>query len=302
MWSAEQIVTALEARGELWEPAPGLIALRGSALDLYRAIESAIAALASDEASDQWLLPPAVPLEVLARAEYFASFPQWLTLASHLSADPATLEAVASSKDPVGRARLAAAPAGAALLPALCYHAYARFAGTTLDSPTLLTAQSTCWRHEGDLHAPLERGWAFTMREIVCVGNDIDTQRFRARLMERVPAFAAALGIVTRTDEASDPFFAPTARGKAALQRVKSLKHELLAPIGGTRELAVASFNHHERFFGEAFAIRTPQGETAATACVAFGIERWLLAVLCAHGPDPIGWPVDLARSVEAVR
>jgi seryl-tRNA synthetase len=299
MWTADRVVADLTERGDLWEVAPGLIALRGQTLELYRAIESVLAALAAEETRDEWRLPPALPLRVLARADYFASFPQWLTLASHLSDDTATLEAVATADDPVASARVAAAPADAALTPAVCYHAYARFAGTTLVSPVMLTAQSTCWRHEGHAHAALERGWAFTMREIVCLGSDADTALFRSRLMVTVPALARELGVETRIAEASDAFFAPTARGKAVLQRVKSLKHELIAPLGGGRETAIASFNLHERFFGDAFSIRTDTQESAASACVAFGMERWLLAVLCAHGPDSTAWPGTLQHAIE---
>ena len=44
-------------------------------------------------------------------------------------------------------------------------------------------------------------------------------------------------------------------------------------------------------FFGEAFGIRLPDGSAAASACVAFGIERWTLAFLAAHGTDARHWP-----------
>ena len=54
--------------------------------------------------------------------------------------------------------------------------------------------------------------------------------------------------------------------------------------------VAASSFNLHDTFFGDAFAITLPGGEAATTACVAFGLERWLLAFLVAHGPDAAGW------------
>ena len=293
--AADHAVATLRARGELWEPAPGLVGLRGDALVLLRALERELAAVAAscvDEmGGDEWLVPPALSLETLERSNYFASFPQWLTLASHLSDDPTVLEHVAASERPAGAARDALAPAGAALPPAACYHVYAALAGTTLDRPRAVTAQCTCWRHEGDRHRALERGWAFTMREAVCLGDDDAVCRFAERGAERVVSFAAALGLNGRVALAADPFYAPTARGRALLQRVKALKHELLLPIGGGNEVAAASFNLHERFFGEAFDIRAAGGAPAAGACVAAGVERWLLAFLAAHGPDAHAWP-----------
>jgi hypothetical protein len=58
--------------------------LRGDAALLLRDLERAIAALCGLETSDDWRVPPAIDFATLARAEYFASFPHWLTVASHL--------------------------------------------------------------------------------------------------------------------------------------------------------------------------------------------------------------------------
>ena len=63
----------------------------------------------------------------------------------------------------------------------------------------------------------------------------------------------------------------PTARGDAAAAR---LKREWVIP-GGT---AIASLNCHQRFFADRFEIRR-DGEMAFSGCLAFGLERWLLAL-----------------------
>lgn len=290
MWSAESVIRELRERGDLWESAPGLIGLRGETLGLYRSIEGRMAELAASRTEAEWKVPAGISLEALARADYFASFPQWLTAAGHLSDDPAVLESIARAEEPAVAARAAVTPTGTALAPAVCYHAYAALADREIGSPTALTAQETCWRHEGELR-PLERGWAFTMREIVCLGAHEDVEALRSWGMERALSLATALGLDPRVEAASDPFFAPTGRGKMLVQRVKELKHELLLPVSGERRIAAASFNHHETFFGDAFGIRLEDGSPAASGCVAFGIERWLLAFLVAHGPEPDGWP-----------
>lgn len=289
MRSAEQVAAALRARGELWEAAPGLVGLRGDALGLRDALGRLLAA-AVGEGCEEWAPPPALALPTLARAHYFASFPHWLTLAAHLREDAASLERVALAADSVGAARAACAPADAALPPAVCYHVYAALAGRMLHAPALVTAQATCWRHEGDRLRPLARGWAFAMREGVCVGGVDAAAAFAARGTGRVLALAAALGLDARLEAATDPFFAPTARGKQLLQRLKGLKQEVLLPVGGEL-VAAASVNLHEQFFGEAFDIRLADGAPAASACVAGGSDRWLLAFLAAHGPDARGWP-----------
>ena len=290
MLRPDDVISTLRERGELWESARGLIGLRGPTRELMRAISSALAELAREETSDEWDVPPGIALETLERAGYFESFPQWLTVASHLSDDESVLERIASSASPASEARRSVEKPDAALSPAVCYHTYKALAGRCLTSPTLMTAEGVCWRHEGDRLTPLERGWAFRMREIVCLGTEADVEEFRQRWIVNASAFAESLGLVTEIVTASDPFFAPTARGKAALQRIKSLKHELVvhfSPPGG-RPMAIASFNNHERFFGEAFNISLDTGETAASGCVAFGLERWLLAVLAADRADQL--------------
>jgi seryl-tRNA synthetase len=301
VWTSTEVVDVLRRRGEIWEPLPGLASLRGDALSLLRVIESRIAALAEPEGCPEWRLAPGLSLGTLSRAHYFESFPQWLTAAGHLSGDPKVLESVARAEDPAGAAADALEPAECALSPALCYHTYERLAGSTVDS-VQMTAQGTCWRHEGDRLRTLERGWAFTMRELVHVGDSGETERFRRRGMRRATALASELGLESTIVTATDPFFAPTARGKELLQMMKGLKHELMLPLGDGESIAAASFNNHERFFGETFDIRLPGGQPAASGCVAFGVERWLLAFLVAHGPDSAGWPeVDINLStVEA--
>ena len=198
---------------------------------------------------------------------------------------------MARAPSPAAAARDAVAPARAALAPAVCYHVYAALAGSTVAAPRYVTAQGTCWRHEGRRLVPLEREWAFTMREVVCVGAPGDVRAFLERAVCRVTDLADALDVTGLVVEATDPFFAPTGRGKLLVQRMKGLKRELLLPIAPGHRIAAASFNDHETFFGEAFGIRLPDGTPASTGCVAFGLERWMLAFLAEHGADTDAWP-----------
>jgi seryl-tRNA synthetase len=299
MWPHNEVVAALRARGELWHVAPGVTALGGDVAALLRSLDRAIGALCSLETADEWRVPPAIDLSTLARADYFASFPHWLTLASHLRDDEESLLHVAQHADPAWAVRDASAPPGVALNPAVCYHVYAAIAEEVIDSPRLVTAQAECWRHEGMRYSTLERAWSFTMREIVCIGTEGDARDFLEGSIERVGELARSLGLDGSVAVATDPFFAPSGRAKRVLQRIKELKRELLLPIDATRTVAAASFNLHDTFFGEAFNIRLPDGGPATTACVAFGLERWLLAFLVMHGPYAHAWPaIDVTSEV----
>lgn len=291
MLSSDEVVSALRAGGWLWESAPGVAGLRGPVLSLLREIESAVSQIARSETPDEWATPAGVAFETLERARYFASFPQWLTCASHLSGDDGVLQRIAASDTAAAVARESLAAGEIVLPPAICYNTYAALADSTVSTPVVMTAQGTCWRHEGERVATLRRAWAFTMREMVCVGSEMDVKQFLDRSVERVGALERALGLECELVPASDPFFAPSARGRAALQRIKGLKHELEFRFVDGSPLAIASFNDHEVFFGEAFGISLADGSPAWSGCVAFGLERWLLATLATHGLEPIDWP-----------
>lgn len=303
MHSVSTAIDELRRRGDVWEPAPGMTALRGEVAQLRSALEAELLALCAVETADEWHVPPAVPFGTLARAEYFESFPQWLTAVAHLDVEEDELERIAASDDAAAAAVGALLPVPLALQPAVCYHVYAALAGRSIGAGHCCTLSGTCWRHERGRLAVLERGWAFTMREVVRAGNAADIAAFRERGMEAGIQLAMRLGLRPRIAQASDPFFAPRNRGRALIQRMKSLKHELLFPLGDGRSTAAASFNDHDAFFGNAFDIRLGDGTIAATGCVAFGIERWLLAVLVEHGTNARNWPLDTAvRAAGRVR
>lgn len=291
MLRPDEVVAELRARGELWEAGAGLIGMRGSLASLYSSVSTAIAEISAAPSVEEWRMPQAISFATLERAQYFDSFPHWLTAASHLKDDEAVLERVATAARPGIEAATSLEVASNALPPAVCYHTYAALAGKRIESSLVMTAEETCWRHEGNRLAALERGWAFRMREIVFVGASDAAELFRQTHIEDVSAFAESIGLKSRIEVATDPFFAPTARGKALLQRVKALKHELVIDRPDGNPLAISSFNNHERFFGDAFGIRHQNGESATTACVAFGIERWMLAIMMTHGVDASNWP-----------
>ena len=52
MRTADQVVTELRSRGELWEPAAGLVALRGDAFALFSRIERLVATTAAGIGTD----------------------------------------------------------------------------------------------------------------------------------------------------------------------------------------------------------------------------------------------------------
>jgi len=87
------------------------------------------------------------------------------------------------------------------------------------------------------------------------------------------------------------------------MQRAGALKYELQLTIDASgRSIAAASFNHHHDYFGQRFAIRLANGDTAHSGCVAFGLERWVLALFAQHGVDEGQWPEGARGWIEDAR
>jgi len=267
----------LESRGELVMPAPGRAVLRGMPLGLLRGFDSVVQGWAGELGAESRRFPRRIPIDALERA--------------------------GRASRPTSADRI--------VPPAVCYHVYPAWQGRRLTGrPALVTARGRCFREERSV-APLERLRDFEMREIVALGSREEVESFRHGLIARVSDLVARLELEGRIETASDPFFvqepaaAPAAeraglKGRGLMQQVLPLKYELrLALDASGYDCAVASFNHHLDFFGRRFDIRLASGAPAHSGCVAFGLERWVLAFLSQHGTDPRRWP-DAARELRA--
>jgi hypothetical protein len=118
-----------------------------------------------------------------------------------------------------------------------------------------------------------------------------EVKKFLEDCRERVLGFFRKADLPINWENATDPFFRPTKNPKYLLQKLDPVKQEMV--YGGS--LAIGSVNFHRNYFGEAFRI-TRGGEEAFSGCVAFGLERWIYAILDRFGGDPAGWP-DLEGS-----
>ena len=222
-------------------------------------IDSRFVGFAIKTGAQELPVPPMIERSVLERAGYFESFPAGMVEESD----------------------------GWCMPPATCYHCYTQLAGTSLREPGVWNCVARCRRNERK--EELGRLQTFTMREIVLVGPASWVRERRQEWMDHILAFAKSFAMIVQLEPATDSFFGGgEARGRKLLQQIKGLKHELRAQVDakGT-QLAISSFNLHETFFSRRFGFRLADGRDAASGCVAFGLERWALALALTLGPDP---------------
>jgi hypothetical protein len=170
--------------------------------------------------------------------------------------------------------------------PAVCYQCYSHLSGHELDGLGLWTCAAECGRNEDQ--EEIGRFQIFHMREIVVVGSARRVRDEREAWISKISHFARSLGLNVVLQPAADCFFATEeTRGRKLLQQLKGLKFELrVSGDGRCAGLALASFNLHETFFARRFGLQLHDGSEAYSGCIAFGLERWALALVQQLGPD----------------
>lgn len=251
----------------------GLVSLGPKLIDVRDRLEERFLGWASEIDAEARSYPPLIAATELHRLDYFRNFPHLAVVASHVR--PERLDEV--SDDVAEHAEVPQTDLGGGkfVLPsAACFSIYLDLQGKALDAPRFVTTVATCFRNENEF-TDLRRLWSFTMREIVCVGPSEAVQDHLRSFKRRILGFLDRIALPVTTQHATDPFF-QRAGSRAVLQKLFPQKEEFV--YGG--DLAIGSLNFHRNFFGERCDIRLAEGGYAFTGCVAFGIERWLYALL----------------------
>ncbi|HEY9180990.1 MAG TPA: hypothetical protein VIO32_09745 [Candidatus Baltobacteraceae bacterium] len=284
---------------------PGQASLAGVPLRLLRYFDRVFEAFGETWDANSIAVPALIPAAVLARCEYFRSFPQYVTFASHLREDAAVIDAFRSRHDTAAALDASALAhmetPEACLSPALCYHIYHLHQGQRITEPhAVYGVCGKCFRYESTNTRDLRRLWDFTLREIVFLGSRENVLEARSRSMEMMAHFLDLHQLAGEIRTASDPFFiSPDAVSKTYFQLTSEAKFEVSLLLPGGARTAVASHNYHSDFFGRAFDITLSDASYMHSVCVGFGLERWVYAFLQQHGDRIEQWPQAVREAPE---
>ena len=265
----------------------------GNLLRLYQALDALFISWSREVQAEEHQFPIFIQAKELKKLDYFRSFPHLITFAACLDPSEENLKAYTETEtlDANGAATLTKlTPICDCLTPAACYHFYITFQGRELHAPLYLTTRANCFRRETH-YIPLQRQWNFGMREIVCVGTSDEVKAFLEKYRKLVGEFFEGLKFPIQWLQATDPFFDPSRNPKYLMQRLDPVKHEMIYE----GELSIGSINFHRNYFGEAFKI-SRGGEDAYSGCVAFGMDRWIFALLNEYGPNAKDWPEEIQK------
>lgn len=239
--------------------------------------------------------PPVLPRRDLESTGYLGNFPH--LAGSIFSFDGTETQAAAQAERAAGHEDWSEfqTQTEVTLMPAACYPVYPAIARRgPLEPGGLFVDAGGSWvfRHEPSLDPA--RRQIFHQHELVRLGEPETVLDWRAEWAQRGLDLLRGFGLDANLDKANDPFFGRRGRMLAANQRASDLKLELLVQIAGPEPTACASFNHHLDHFGQTFGITLADGSVAHTACLGFGHERIVLALLRTHGLDPADWPQEV--------
>jgi seryl-tRNA synthetase len=266
---------------------PGVYGHGAGFEDVRSRLDERLSAEAGARGAERLRFPPVLPRRQLESSGYLASFPHLAGSVYAFDGDErqaATQSERAARHEDWGEFQ---EMTELTLMPAACYPVYPAIAARgRLPPGGAFVDAGGAWvfRHEPS-HDPMRRQ-IFHQHELVRIAEPDRVLAWRDEWAQRGLELLRAL--------ANDPFFGRRGRMLASNQRDERLKLEILVQIAGPEPTALASFNHHRDHFGATYGIELSDGGTAHTACLGFGHERIVLALLRTHGLDPEAWSANV--------
>jgi seryl-tRNA synthetase len=253
----------------------------------------------ADEAPQHMAFPPLLARRELERIGYLKSFPHLAGTIFSFGGDESDAlvqeERASQSEDWSEFQRMT----DLVLTPAACYPVYPAIASRGPLPPGGVTVDAGgAYVFRNEPSGDPARLQMFHQREVVRAGEPETVAGWRDRWRDRAVDLLRSVGLDASTDVANDPFFGRSGRLLARSQRAQELKFEVTVPIAGPEPTAVASFNYHQDHFSSLYDLAIEGGGPVHTACLGFGLERIVLALLRAHGLDVAAWPAEVREGL----
>ncbi len=279
---------------------PGIYGHTAAFEDVRAALDRLLSREAETRGAQRLRFPPLLPRRQLESSGYLASFPHLAGSVYAFSGDEGEAAQQAQRASRHQDWSEFQQMTDLALMPAACYPVYPAIARRgPLPAGGVFVDAGGSWVFRHEPSDDPARRQMFHQHELVRIGEPEAVLDWREEWAALGLGLLRGLGLAAELKVANDPFFGRRGRMLARNQRQQALKLELLVQIAGPEPTALASFNHHLDHFGSSYGIQLPDGTVAHTACLGFGHERIVLALLHTHGLVPASWPAEVRDQLE---
>lgn len=243
--------------------------------------------------------PVLLPVKEYLMTGYVKKSPQHAIFCSSVKEDMEALEKTSEAAQK-GMVKEEIKEPEYALSPSACFHVYLEYRDQVLEHDTLITFRQNVFRNEGRLnYAQKGRLRDYLVREIVMIGTREYCLSIRDQIMEWSAALLEELELSGDITLASDSFVLPKMQTYRRIQKIDKSKYEMHLMTGENEKLSVASFNLHGKAFTDPFNFGV-KGEDTVTACIGFGLQRFVIAFLSQYGYAEENWPERLRRAYQS--
>jgi len=287
----------LEDSGDVVRTSDGMFSFQGTFLKVFRACQQYVFRVAQEYKAIEQEHPVLWPVDLYKKINYFKEYPQQIILSAPLQSDFGTRDKFASEYDGENDYECVSMKEGFAnstygLQCAVCDTCYYNMRGKRDHENATYTTINKVFRNEQSATGSLDRLTAFTVRDIMFVGDRDFVLLQRQKMFDEAEKLLRLLDLESKIETADDPFFTNDSVVKNLFQNTSDLKHELLVKLNFSDSyIAVGSVNFHLDFFGQAFDIQLPDGSSAFSGCIGIGFERLVYALYCQYGTDIQKWP-----------
>lgn len=248
------------------------VCYEGHELMIFNSLDKRFMSFLKGHKYESYHIPGMISEECLKKCGYIDSFPQQLTIPTHVNSsmmDKVIAKGTIDNENiQVGKVFMS---------PSACLHFYPILENKKVEQKIMTTLTQVYRYEEGNFDLET-RLWEFNVREILFIGNIQYVEEMLNMMAEKALDFAHCIDKEAFIRYSKDLFY-PSRRNelKSLIQKKNRLKRELIMHING-KEVAVASFNNHYNHFSRAFKFEGDKH--IVSGCVGFGMERWIAACL----------------------
>ena len=253
----------------------GYLCLYEKETEMFEQLDKDFVSFLNEYDVKRYSIPAMIDGNVLAKCNYFESFPHHLSSVSTVKENRlanVSANKIVTNEDLQTHNKF--------LTPAACLHIYPMLEGKKIQNQNIIT-KARVYRYEGNRYNETGRFWDYTVREMVFVGSVDYVRKMLKEIMDKTITYAKNITPKAKLVQSSDVFF--SCKRNEIKKKLPGLTDiVLINTILSDDDLTQWDYNYYFSISLINFSMpfHFDQKGSIVSGCVGFGLERWLLAKL----------------------